>query len=197
MKMQIKTIGITGLVLLLTLSMSMLYAAESEKSARGERGERPQARGQRGGDERGGMGMFGRDPDQMQKMMVEGIKRQLASTDEEWTVIEPRLSKVMKLSVNSRFGGLRSMIGGQGGPGAQGPRDDSGREKSAIEKAAEELGTVLKNTEASQDEVKSKLAALRKEKEKAETELITAKSELVSILSLNQEATLVIMGLLD
>ncbi len=193
MKTQIKTIGLTGLVLLLTLSMSMLYAAEDDKGAKGEKGDRPQ-RGQRSADERGGG--FSRDPEQMQKMMVEGIKKQLTSTDEEWTVIEPRLSKVMKLSVSSRFGGLRTMMGGPGG--GQGPAREGGeREKSGVEKAAEELQTVLKNTEASPADIKAKLTALRKEKEKAQTELITAKAELLSVLTLNQEATLVIMGMLD
>lgn len=199
MKTQIKTIGITGLVLLLTISMSMLYAADGEKGTKGAKADK----GQRSSDQRGGG--FNRDPEQMQKMLLEGVKKQLAPTDEEWTVIEPRLTKVMKLSMSSRFGGLRSLMGGgaggpggPGGPGGQGPREEnSTREKSGIETAAEELQAVLKNTESTQDEVKAKLAALRAEKEKAQAELITAKSELLSVLSLNQEASLVIMGVLD
>ncbi len=179
-----KTIGITGLILLMTVSMSMLYAAEGDK------------------------GTPNKDAEQMQKMMIEGIRRQLGSTteiyrilisemmertkkqlaptDEEWTVIEPRLSKVIKLSAENSLGGLRTMFGSQGG-----------RDKSGVEKVAEELQTVLKSGQASPSEITDKLTSLRKQKEKVQSELITAKSELRDILTLEQEATLVIMGLLD
>lgn len=183
MKMSAKKIGFAVVLVGLTLALTMAYAADEQAAPRGDRGER----GQRGG--------FNRDPEQMQKMMLEGVKKQLAATDEEWTVIEPRLSKVMKLSNSTRFGGLRAMMGGMGPMGGQ--RNESGTEKSAIEKAAEELQSVLKNEKSTEDEVKAKLAALRSEKEKAQSELITAKEELLKVLSLNQEASLVIMGLLD
>jgi len=189
MKKHVKTLTLTGLVLLLTVSMSMLYAADGNKSDKGERPDR--------GD-RSARGGFNRDPEQMQKMMLDRVKQQIEASDEEWTVIEPRISNVMKLSMQSRFGGMRSMMGGPGGPGGREREDgQDSPAKSGIEKAAEELQTVLKDTEATPEQIKAKLAVLRKEKEKSQTELITAKAELVSVLTLRQEATLVGLGMLD
>jgi len=62
------------------------------------------------------------------------------------------------------------------------------------EKAQEQLRTTLGNQSASPEEIKKNLTALRDAREKAKLELATAQQELKQILTLRQEAQLVMMG---
>lgn len=172
----------------------------------------------------GGPGRF--DPERMQQMMQERMREQLGATTDEWKVLGPRVMKVMQLNRQDR-GGMRMMgrmmmgrgrrPGGQGGPG--GPGDDSTRgnrgnrnstgdrarrprggmfgEPTAVDTAAEALQTTLENASATPEEIKGKLTALRAAKEKAKQELAVAQKDLREVLTLRQEAQLVVMGLLD
>jgi len=172
----------------------------------------------------GGPGRF--DPERMQQMMQERMREQLGATTEEWKVLGPRVMKVMQLNRQDR-GGMRMMgrmmmgrgrrPGAQGGPGARGDNntrgnrgnrnstDDRARrprggmfgEPTAIDTAAEALQTTLENASATPEEIKSKLTALRQAKEKAKQELAVAQKDLREVLTLRQEAQLVVMGLLD
>jgi hypothetical protein len=65
----------------------------------------------------------------MQQRMMERMKEQMGATDDEWKVIEPRLSKVMSLNRQSagRFMGAMGRRGGQGGPDRQRPESASSR----------------------------------------------------------------------
>ena len=175
----------------------------------------PQGRGgQRPGGQPGQRGQRGQfDMDRFRQMMNERMKTQLGASDAEWTVIEPRLTKVMTLSRQAGSGG-RGMMGmfmgqrrGPGGaPGAPGDRGSEGRtrpqrpdarELTAVEKAGEQLRTTLENTAASAEQIKAQLIALRNAREKARQELIKAQKDLQQILTLRQEAQLVLMGLLN
>ncbi len=168
----------------------------------------PPARGDRGaaGGDRGGR--F--DPAQMRQMMAQRLKEQLGVDDQAWKVMEPRLMKVMEL--NRRVSGM----GGRGGtffggfrgqrPGAEGrgPADRPGfagqqpnRELTPVEKATEQLRTTLENQSASPEEIKKQLTAVREAREKAKQELAAAQQELRQILTLRQEAQLVLMGQLN
>jgi len=166
---------------------------------------------------RGGQrGMF--DPQQMRQMMEQRMKEQLGTTDAEWQVIGPRLTKVMNLSRQTQMGGgmarmfMRGrrgqggpMGGPQGGPPQGGPQDGGrrgrrgpvGQEETAVSKASDALETTLENASASPEEIKAKLTELRTAKEKARQELATAQKELREVLSLRQEAQLVLMGMLN
>lgn len=171
----------------------------------------------------GGPGNF--DPERMQQMMQERMREQLGATSEEWKVLGPRVMKVMTLSRQSaggmRMGRMFGRPGGPGGPGAPGdqggpnagnnrgnrgnrgdraqrPRGGMfGGEPTAVDTAADELQTTLENTSATPEEIKSKLTALRTAKEKAKQELAVAQKDLREVLTLRQEAQLVVMGLLD
>jgi len=170
-----------------------------------------------------GGGRPGFDPERMRQMMEERLQEQLGATSEEWKVIGPRLTKVMTLSRQTRGGaGLaRMFMGRRGGPGAPGGRGEAqGRpgarggtqgtrggdrpqrrgplgEPSAVDRAAEALQTTLANASATPDEIKSKLTALRAAREKAKQELAKAQQDLRQVLTLRQEAQLVVMGMLD
>jgi hypothetical protein len=166
------------------------------------------------GADRGNRANF--DPAQMRARMMENWKQQLGATDEEWKVIEPRLTKVMELNRDAMSGGRGGMFGFgrmRGGPGGdQGNRaGDQGnragnrqrfpgqenREPTAVEKAAETLSTTLENQTASADTIKQQLTALRAAREKAKSDLAAAQQDLRQILTLRQEATLVVNGMLN
>lgn len=170
--------------------------------------------GQRGGMQgppgQGGMGGPGGrfDPEQMRQMMEQRMQEALGATDTEWKVLGPRVMKVQELSRQVNTGGRGMMMfgrrrGGQGGPG--GPDDQGGqrgprgmnRELTEVEKIQETLQTTLEDTSATPDTIKQQLTQLRAAKEKAKQELAKAQQDLRQVLTLRQEATLVLMGMLD
>ncbi|HSW00063.1 MAG TPA: hypothetical protein VLI39_07820 [Sedimentisphaerales bacterium] len=169
----------------------------------------PQAGGDRGNrGERGAGGNF--DPAQMRQRMMERWKEQLGADDESWKVLEPRLTKVMELS-RDNMGGRGGMFGGmgmRGGPGGQGGRGgeagnrprfpgEENRQPTAVEKAAEALSATLENQSASAETIKQQLTALRAARVKAQQDLATAQQELRQILTVKQEAILVLNGTLN
>ena len=178
--------------LMLAVVVSIAIAADENNSDRPQRGM-----GQRqmeGGPNRGPGGGFDREA--MQDRMMSMMQERLEIPDAEWTVIKPRLSKVMELSRSSRGMGMRAMFGGRGRSNRDG-RNDNQREQSAVEKASDALQDTLEKDTPSSDEIKSKLTALRSAREKAKTELLKAQKSLREVLSLKQEAQLVMMGMLD
>ena len=86
--------------------------------------------------------------------------------------------------------------GGPGGPGGGRPGAPA-RELTAVEKAQEQLRTVLDNTTSTPDQIKETLTALRTAREKAKQQLATAQQDLRKIITVRQEAVLVMMGTLD
>jgi hypothetical protein len=169
---------------------------------------------QPGGGDRGNF-----DPAQMRQRMMERWKQQLGADDEAWKVIEPRLTKVMELNRDTMsmgrgmfgFGG-RGGMGGPGGPG--GPQGDQqrgnrqqgdrprfpgmeDREPSAVQKATEALNTTLEDQSASAETIKTQLTALRQARETAKQNLAAAQQDLRQILTLRQEALLVVNGMLN
>ncbi|HOJ59409.1 MAG TPA: hypothetical protein PK878_03915 [bacterium] len=175
----------------------MLGATAMAQEQRGQRGQR---------------GQF--DPAQMQAMMMERIQEQLGATDEEWKVIQPLVANVMEKQRNAMQGGFRGvgMRFGPGGPGAPGgpapqaadrpqregqDRGQRGGFRGVEDPDVTALQTVLENKDASPEEIKAKLNALRTTRAKREAELKTAREELRKVLTLRQEAQLVLMGMLD
>ncbi len=146
----------------------------------------------------GGPGGF--DPRQFQQMiqqrMMDFIRERLVVTnDQEWKIIEDRLSKVMQARMDSMFTGLSGFAGmgfGRGGEGGQGRRLDFGPpspEADAVQKAIE--------SNAPASEIKAKLERLREARRNKEAELARLRQQLREVLSLKQEANLVLMGVLD
>jgi|SaaInl7_200m_RNA_FD_contig_31_17712_length_590_multi_7_in_0_out_0_1 hypothetical protein len=155
----------------------------------------PPQGGQQGGRQRGNF-----DPAQMMERMADMMKERLEATDDEWKIIGPRLTKVMTLGMQSRGGGrgMMGMFGGRGGRG--GPGGDRGgnqnRQLTGVAKVADELRVAVE-ANASAEQLKSKLTALRKAREKAKAELAKAQLSLKQVLSLKQECLLVMMGTLE
>ena len=109
----------------------------------------------------------------------------------------------MKVSeLNRQTSGFGRGFGGPGFGGRRGgPQGDRQgapqRELTAVEKASEQLQTTLENTAATPDQIKTQLTALRAAKEKSKQELAAAQQELRKLVTVRQEAQLVLMGMLD
>ena len=146
-----------------------------------------QGQGQNRGGDRGG------DRGNWQERMAGFMKEQLQVNDEEWKVIQPKLTKVFEARRDTgAFGG-----GFIGGRGRGGDRGGDQQNQSAAMKASGELREVLDKKDAKPEEIAAKLKALREAREKAKAELATAQKELKEVLTQRQEAVLVMMGQLD
>lgn len=86
-----------------------------------------------------------------------------------------------------------------GGNERQRPRrgETEGGQTSPVQQASEALEQTLEKSESTTEDVKAKLLALRNAREKSKQELVKAQQELREVLTVNQEARLVLMGLLD
>jgi len=192
---------IIGFVIAGIFSMFLIGQLQSQQ---GPAGNADRARGQ--GRGQGGMRF---DPAQMQQRMMDRLKENLAVKDEEWKIIEPRLTAVVTLSrdVNSR--GMRGFaMGGRGvpgGPGGRGRGQGPGAGETAasspppseIQKSTAALETILEKESTTPDEIKKTLTALRTAREKGKQKLDKAKENLRKVLTVRQEAQLVLMGYLD
>jgi len=157
------------------------------------------------------------DPAQMRQMMEQRMQELLGATAEEWKVLGPRVMKVQDLARQSG-GGPGMMFGpmgrrgaggpggpGMGGPGAAGPGGDRAggrgmamnRELTEVEKIQMELQTLLENAASTPEQIKQQVTKLRAAREKSKQELAKAQQDLRQILTVRQEAQLVLMGWLD
>lgn len=203
--------AIMGIVVVAVVGLLLASQTLSQPGQRGQRGgqqaqqgQRPQRGGVQGGPG-GGRGQF--DPERMRQMMDQRMREQLGATEAEWKVLGPRVMKVQELSRQVGAGGRGGMMfggrggrgtgpGGPGGPGGARPGAPA-RELTAVEKAQDQLRTVLQNESATPDQIKTQLTALRKARETAKQQLATAQQDLRKIITVRQEAVLVMMGSLD
>jgi hypothetical protein len=165
---------------LATLALAA-FSATGQDRAPGGGGRGGQQGGQQGG--RGG----GFSMEQMQKYMNDRIKKTLEMSDEEWKAIEPMINEVNKARSSAR--GHSTM--GRGGPG--GGRD---ADPNAAPTPESELTKLLENKAASSADIKVKLDALRAKREADEETLKKAQDTLREVLTVRQEAQLVLMGIL-
>jgi hypothetical protein len=135
--------------------------------------------------------------------MLDRLKEQLKSNDEEWQVLAPKIEAVSNAQRNARFGGMMGMWGGRGGGGGGGGRGPGGQGgggpggDSEVAKAGRELRTLIESDGADSKDIAARLEAYRAARAKAETELKTARDELKGLVTQRQEAVLVMMGLLE
>jgi hypothetical protein len=164
--------------------------------------QRGQAGGQRGGQRGGAQGsqrpqMQGRqfDPQQMQRMMEQRMQRQVGASDAEWKTVGPSVMKVSQLNRQVSGGGRGGMFGGRRG-GMGGPQDAQAQ-PTELDKATEQLQTLLENDSAKPEDIEKQLAAYRTAREKVKKELAAEQQKLQKQVTVRQKAQLVLMGLLD
>jgi hypothetical protein len=66
-----------------------------------------------------------------------------------------------------------------------------------VQRAADELQQLLNSGAATPEQIKAKLTALRQSRNALKQELAQARAHLQQVLTVKQEATLVLMGILE
>lgn len=158
----------------------------------------PAQRGQRGGarnSERQQTPGRQFDPERMQKMMEQRMQRQVGASDAEWKTIGPSVMKVSQLNRQVSGGGMGGMFGGRRGP--MGGQQDAQAQPTELDKATEQLETLLNNDSAKPEDIEKQLVAFRAAREKVKKELAVEQQKLKKQVTVRQKAQLVLMGLLD
>ena len=138
--------------------------------------------------------------EEFRQRMAERLRERLGATEEEWKVLGPRIEKVQRLMREAR-GGFRGMFGmfsrGRGPEGGRRPEGAPQREGSEVEKKTAALRSLLEDPAASPASIKAALDALRKARQKVQADLAAARKELRELVTVKQEAMLVLMGILE
>jgi hypothetical protein len=160
--------------------------------------------GRRGGGAGGGGGGFG----QRMQQRMDQMKDEMGASDDEWKALEPKITALQQSEMQQMMGRLGGGRGGRGGaagggggnggggggfPGAPTPTPAA----QAVQTATADLQNVLQNKDATPDQIKSKLDALRNAKKKAGDELKKQQDDLKGLLTVRQEAVLVSHGILE
>jgi hypothetical protein len=183
-------VGSAGFALLGLLSASALAEENTPKPQRDSASEEARARMERSrafiermrtaGSREDRMKILEEQRMQDRRQALEDLKNQLGISDQEWTVIRPRIEAAYNLQ--------HPMM--PGNPGNEAKRTE-------VQQKSIELSELLRDKAAAADQIKARLAALRAAKDKARQELAAAQQNLRQILTLRQEALLVLNGLLD
>lgn len=182
------------IAVLMTMTLVPMASMAQDEPAENEETQSQQqwGRGGQRGDRPGGERWRDRrqfDPEQMRARFAERLKETLEVQDDEWKVIEPLLTDVFEKQREARWGGLRGMFGRRS--------ERPGPEESSGDPAVDALQKALDSKETSPDEIKSKLKSLRESRKENERELQMAREKLRKVLTVRQEAQLVLMGILD
>jgi hypothetical protein len=150
-----------------------------------------------------GRGNF--DPEEFRQRAMERYRERLeVKSEDEWKLIETRITKVMEArrELGGGAGGMAAF--GRGGPGGRPGGGDAQRgggggggfrggeqsaEEQALDKAIED--------KAPAEEIKAKLAKVREARKAKQANLEKAQEELRKVLSVRQEAISYRMGLLQ
>ena len=134
--------------------------------------------------------------ERMAKREADRMTEKLGITADEWKVLAPRVQKVQTLLRDAQPS--RMMMGGRRGRGGRGGAANGAEVKlSPVQTATEALRKLLEDKAANAPQIKSKLADLRKAREKARQELAVARKALRDVLSVRQEAQMSLDGILD
>ena len=146
-----------------------------------------------------------RSKEYMDLMVRQAWKRLLRVTDQQWKIIEQKREKVGRLYRERRVGAAgcggndeqsfhwNRWSKGTGGVSAKAPD-----EMTEGKKIADELIDLMRKERAKDEEIRLKIDALQRAREKAKKELPKAKQELAAVLTTpRQEAVLLLMGYID
>lgn len=185
-------------VLAVILASSPIAAQRQGRARQGGIAQRPNASGRTNQV----------DPEAMRERMMQRMQQRLGASEAQWQVIEPALQKVMELARQLDSPGRNRRAPG-GTPRAQGQTGQARRERgpglrsnvsgqpSAVQRAGDELQQLLSDSRATPEQIKAKLAALRQSRAAVAQELAQARAQLQGVLTIKQEATLVLTGVLE
>jgi hypothetical protein len=144
------------------------------------------------------------DPEAIQKIVGEvrkaaqtRLKESLGATDEEWQVLEPKVQKVQDLMLQTQGGAIGTALARFGIGGGAAPAGGGRPEPSEVQKRLQALQDLMKNKDATAEDMRDAMVAYRDAKTKAAAELEKARGELKELVTLKQEARLVTLGILE
>ena len=168
-----------------------------DRGWRGDRGDRRPEEGRRGDRDRGDRGQRERPrrmpPEEMQQRLLDRTQQILGADDEQWEQLAPRLEELMRLSRGTRPG-YRFM--GRGRIGDE-PDDEASRPEEVLAQAISDLREVVRDENATEEQILEKLAAVREARLILNHELQKARAAIIELVTPRQEAILVMMGLLE
>ncbi|HEY4328532.1 MAG TPA: hypothetical protein VGN88_02260 [Phycisphaerae bacterium] len=170
-----------------------------------------------GGGRGGGGGGFGGGANggfqiNIRQIVLGRIQDTISSPDDEWSVIEPKLWKVVSLQIASGSGQIGQLAGalrrGRGGGAGGGGFDLNAVIAQQTDPQIAQLGTDLQTkqnelSDAADDpqsgdgQLQARLDEYRAAKQKLDDALAQAQKDLQSVLTLRQEALLMEQGFLD
>jgi hypothetical protein len=193
--MKIKNLlTICGVAAALTLSVGSSFA-QNDNGGGGNGGGNG---GDNGGGQRRQRGGGNFDPAQMQQRMLQRVQDQLEITnDTDWSAVQPLVQKVMDAQRDARMGGLARLFGGRnrgGNNGGQGgarnnPFGQPSPEAEALQKAIDD--------NAPSGQIKDLLAKYKSSQKDKLAKLAAAQADLRAVLTVKQEASATLLGLLD
>jgi hypothetical protein len=160
----------------------------------------------------------------MMKQRDDRLKTMLGATDDEFAVLKPRIDNIQMINTRNMMQGFRMMMGqnnnnqnnafrtrpsgdaqGQPKEGEKPAADPNAKanpwaalmEETPSLVRAQELQAALESKDTPATSIKDKLTALRAAKKQAKDELSRAQDELRQLCTVRQEATLVMMGILE
>lgn len=163
--------------------------------ARRQGAEGPGAGGPFGrGQGQGGLRGERPSPEDMRERAVGHIKEQLGVEDEEWDKLEPLVAAV----VDQRAEGMRKRLTAARARLSR-PEGQHGPTAEAAEEPAEvaALRGAIESEEATPEDLKAKIEAVREARAKKEAEIKAARASLAAALTPEQEAKLLLRGLID
>jgi len=132
---------------------------------------------------------------QMMQRRLDNIKTDLGASDDDWKALEPKISSVMQLQFQNQMGRGRGGFNRRGGGNNQDPNANT--PTSPVQAAMRDLQTTLDNKDATPEQIKSKLEAVRDARKKSDETVKKAQDDLRELLTVRQEAVLVSNGILD
>jgi len=135
--------------------------------------------------------------------IAERFREKMGATKEEWQVLSPMIEKVQTLSRQVRFGTMMGLLSGRDGrrggrrAGGSGEEGTDDRPQTDIQKTTQALQKLAENDSATAQELQAAMKALRDAKAKVQKELTDARKALREVVTVRQEAQLVLLGLLE
>ncbi len=128
----------------------------------------------------------------VRKLSLSAVRRQMNSTDEEWAIIEAKIGRVLNAQADVSL----NKQGAAGGGNATSRMLAPPSQNSQAAKAYRDLKAILREPNASENMIAAKLQAWRDAYAKAQVELVAAQDDLVKVITLRQEAVLLILGVI-
>jgi len=127
------------------------------------------------------------------RAVSKNMRQLLEVSDEEWLVLEPKITKVTSLQAQLRPGGLA----GRAMPWFMSASRPAPSAQAKLRQLAAQVAKLGQDKDSQPEDVVASLDAYRQAKAELKASLAKAMAELAELLTLRQEAQLTLMGILE